>query len=988
MYEQHFVARQRELDQLQRLLALALLGRGQVCFITGAPGAGKSTLVHEFSRRAQALQPDLLYAQGICDPATGTADPYLPFREALAMLASAEPDAQDRYAAAPENSRRLKDTLRFSLHALVEVGPDLIGLFLPGAGLAAEVGKFLVAETDLVNRFRSRLPQQTAAERIQPAELTQDQIFEQYINVLRALSERAPILLFLDDLHWADESSVNLLFRLTRRLDGSRILILATYRQEELRQGELTGGSPLEKMLPEFKRSFGEVWIDLNQAAKSNSRRFIDALLDAEPNQLNEDFRQALHHQTDGQPMFTVELLHALKESGALYQDDRGVWQASASLDWRTMPRRIEGALEKRLRRLPEAALEALKTASVEGELFTAEVVAAVQSQDARQLVRLFGGDLQQTYQVIESQDFLRIGSQRLSRYHFTHNLIRLYLLNRIDPLEQTYLHEAIGLALEQLYGEHTPEIAVQLAYHFEQAQLPEKALPYYKLAAEGAAARYANRLAVDYYSKALAVPDHEQLGKRFELLAGRERLYDLLGERDLQRADLQALQALAEQAQNPLLAARAALQAGSFAANTGEPAAALLQAQAAVGVLESDQPSPSSLPILVDGYDLWGWVLWTQGEIERAEQKLQTGLALASQQGYRLGEIKLLERLGVLAWSQGSYTQARERLDQALMAARQADQPHRILSILNNLGIVCKDRGQYAEASQIYQEALAIAHQIGDRMGESKILINLGDVYLTLGDYARSIRCAEQALPLAREIGNRAGEGISHLNLGDSYYQTGAYELAKTHGEQALGILRQTGFRFGEGIALSNLAQVFTAMQDGQNAVDFAGQAFAIASEVGDKMGQGLALNCLGAARSLTGDFTGAEGAYRHAVALWQELDDLAHLLEAKTGLASALFSSPGSQPAALSAEISRQIITDLETITDDDVLDQTPTSVFLASARELRKIDPARSRRILATGRLALQRRAARISDPDVRSDFLKDVPAHRQILSSLSG
>jgi len=140
MAEQVFVVRERELAQLGRFLDQSLGGLSQVCFVTGEAGSGKTALVTEFARRAQEAHADLVVAVGICNAQTGIGDPYLPFRHVLGQLTGDVEARLAQGAVTQENAGRLRDFLRVSGRAVVDFGPDLIDILVPGVGLAAQTG--------------------------------------------------------------------------------------------------------------------------------------------------------------------------------------------------------------------------------------------------------------------------------------------------------------------------------------------------------------------------------------------------------------------------------------------------------------------------------------------------------------------------------------------------------------------------------------------------------------------------------------------------------------------------------------------------------------------------------------------------------------------------------------------------------------------------------------------------------------------------------
>jgi len=225
---QPFVARTNELARLDSFLDKALANQGQISFVTGEAGAGKTTLLTKFSQQAQAKHTHLVVATGGCDAQTGVGDAYLPFREVLNLLTGDVDAKLAQGKITEENANRLRNFLVFSGEALVEVGPALINLFVPGATLIARASKFLAKKAGWIDKLQDRFGHKETTDLPLMEGLDQDQIFEQYVNVLHALAKSTPLMLILDDLQWADSASIGLLFRLVRRLEGSSIFIVGT----------------------------------------------------------------------------------------------------------------------------------------------------------------------------------------------------------------------------------------------------------------------------------------------------------------------------------------------------------------------------------------------------------------------------------------------------------------------------------------------------------------------------------------------------------------------------------------------------------------------------------------------------------------------------------------------------------------------------------------------------------------------------------------
>ena len=230
------------------------------------------------------------------------------------------------------------------------------------------------------------------------------------------------------------------------------------------------------RFFAELKRYQGEIELSLDAEDAADRRDFVDSLLDSEPNMLDEGFRAALLRRTDGQALFTVELLRAMRERGDLVRDAAGCWMPGPTLDWDALPARVEGVIAERIERLAADLRAALTVASVEGEEFTAEVVAQVRKEEARELVRRLSEELQREHRLVRAEGLRQLDARRLALYRFQHNLFQKYLYNGMDAVERAYLHEDVGNALEALYREQTDEVAVQLARHFEEAGVADKA--------------------------------------------------------------------------------------------------------------------------------------------------------------------------------------------------------------------------------------------------------------------------------------------------------------------------------------------------------------------------------------------------------------------------------------------------------------------------------------------------------------------------------
>ncbi|HYR30018.1 MAG TPA: AAA family ATPase [Thermoanaerobaculia bacterium] len=482
-----FVGRTGELARMQKALDDALAGTPRVLLIAGEAGAGKSTLLNELLHRAEAATPPFVTAIGECSAATGASDAYLPFREILKILTG---DAET-----PKKNEKL---LAATAKVLADTAPDLISIFIPGSKLLTEVCVKFAREAGWIGKEAEK----PAAI---PKELDQEKIFRQYAEVLQSVAKEHPLLLALDDLQWADASSISLLFHLARQVKQARLLIVGTYRPNDVAIGRAGERHPLEQVTFELKRYFGDVVIDLGHDDTGARRSFVDSLLDAEPNRLDDQFRTALLGHTEGHPLFTVELLRNLRERGCLRLDD-GQWVVDDRLSWSDLPPRIEGVIAERVGRLEQELREILTIASVgvgAGD-FLAQIVAKIQNIEERRLLKILSADLDKRHGLVLESSVHRRGRRVLAHYRFTHALVQKYLYSDLSDAEKMLLHGDVAAMLEEMYEGGTDEIATDLAYHYDQAGDAENALRYYEKVLEQSLRCSAYREALVHANRAL----------------------------------------------------------------------------------------------------------------------------------------------------------------------------------------------------------------------------------------------------------------------------------------------------------------------------------------------------------------------------------------------------------------------------------------------------------------------------------------------------
>lgn len=840
--ESRFVTQGREyqLNWLDARLARLLEGEAQVVFVAGDAGVGKTWLVREFCNRAQQKSKRLVVAWGECSSPHGT--PYLPFRDILALLCG---NVEGRTSGKPlskKNANRLKRLVGHTGEALIELGPDLVGTFVPVAGLLLKASALLVKKVGWLKPLEKLLEKPRISQDESP-----ERLFEQYRQVLMRLAQDTPLVLVVEDLHWADTGTLDLLFYLARRMLTSRVplLLIGTCRLAELAMGRNGCRHPLQSVLNELQRYWGDIQLDLTATIGGRAgRAFVDALVKSESEKLDASFCQTLFQRTEGHPLFTVELLHTLQERGALERDAQGQWVVTRSIVFADLPEKVEAVIHERIGRVSPELRDIIVCGAVEGEIFTAEVVARVLRRSKTVLAKRLEDDLAGKHRLIMYQGEQIVGAKRLHRYGFRHALFQQHLYAELGPLQREQLHASVGAALEKIYGsKYARGIAATLAVHFDLAQQPKRALDYYHQAADQAAEAFAWEDALRLFNRGVELLDqapNTQL--RFDLLAGRRRVSRLLGKRDDEAEDIEELLSIARDAGDPI------------------QIASVLNWKASHYAMQSDYAT--------------------------AMQVAQEGLLVARSTGDAKVISACLARIASVARWQGDLFAALDAAREAVALARSAQNQSAEAECLANLGVILWDLGRGKEAQAVLEEARDIYQVLGDPEGQSNCLYMLSYVFYDYGDYSASCATAEQALNLVRRLGNRRLEAEALCSLGASYIDLGEFGKAISYYDVALELYQSLQDRRGEAVALFNRGLALYFQRRYAAALMDLRQALDIGLEIGGRKTQAFVLNYMGLVYEDLGQYAEAAADYADAMQLRQDLYQEARLADYLAGL------------------------------------------------------------------------------------------------------
>ncbi len=794
-YALPMMGRQAELAVIDDKLNLARQRQGQVIGIMAEAGMGKSRLVAETIRLA--LTKGFTGYGGACE-ASGTNTPYLVWKPIWQAFLGLDPEAPLR-----RQLRNLEGEIEERAPQRVEAIPVLsVLLDIP------------IEETDFTRTLEPKDRRNVLTALLE--------------DCLKSAAAEGPLLLVLEDAHWLDALSHELLETLVRVSAALPVCFVLAYRPPHNLQAVHVDG------LAENQEHFTR--ITLSQLTTHETEGLIRAklgqLFPERMGALPQALVSELNARAEGNPFYIEELLNYLHDRDISPYDG----DALKLLD---LPSSLHALILSRMDRLSESQQIILKSASIIGRTFRVNWLHGYYpALGAAEQVK---ADLEELSQL----DLTPLDSLEPElAYLFKHIITREVAYESLPYATRARLHAQLaqyveatvsavsGLGSESMGTERYLDL---LAFHYGLSGNTDKKREYFRKAGEAAQETFANQAALAYYDHLL--PLLTTLGDQMSIHARRGAVYELLGQYAEAEAAQRAVLELAEAAGDRAAAADAQLALGKICRLRGEYAAALdwlRQAQAGWAALEKPAGLGQALSEL-------GAVYWRQGEYARAARYLEEALIWAQQACDRHIQALVLKEAGNVAYLSSDYAKARARYEQSMALYLETGDRWGVGVALGNLGNVAYEQGDYAAARTLHEQSLALARQIGDRVGVAGTLDNLGNVAYEQGDYAAARTLYEQSLAPRREIGDQQGTANSLNNLGLVAYVQGDYAAARALHEQSLALARQIGDKAIIayallGLGLDDLAQIRT---DSPAAVQAARQFMLESLAIRQEMGQ-----------------------------------------------------------------------------------------------------------------------------------------------------
>ncbi|NUM43235.1 MAG: tetratricopeptide repeat protein [Anaerolineales bacterium] len=773
--------------------------------------------------------------------------------------------------------------------------------------------------------------------------------------LLKTESLRQPLVIVVEDAQWLDEDSRKFFDYLTRNVETFPLGLVITTR---------TGENPLN-ILPTRRISLAPLTLPgLRQLAKETLRQPATPELIA-----------FLFTRAEGNPFFAEQILLYLEENDLLIPTEDGL-APSDEIDPEILPVDVRAILTARLDSLTGEVKTVVQTASILGREFEILVLAQMMREDSNLLEKVEEASKASIWSALNQLHYL-----------FKHALLRDTAYNMQLLSRRQELHTLAAQSLEHLQTAGITVQAGEIAYHYEQANLPHLALPYFVQAGDAAAYTYQNALALNHYQRALALTPLPDVAGQFRIWQAMEKVYDLEGKRELQKIACDTLQALAKKLRDPFSQAEAALRYAFYYRAINDYPATIKAAERCILLSANRYPNQEA-----SAHVRIGHALWLQGRYDESKTRLEQAQKLTQAKGFTDQKLvaEIWRNLGVVLWFLQAFDAAEAQYKRALAYCREAEtrDMRGEAACLNNLGTLAHTSERFEQAVGFYQQAIEVYQKAGDRQGEGNTLANLGGFAANRGDFPLAIETFQRVFSLALETGDRHGQGHAQNHLGQIAMNLGQYDAAHEYYDRAFRIYQEINDSRGIGHIYLNRSHLALRENQPGTALQFAEATLAHVQKWRDPPTEGSAWLVVGQAQAHRERVSLASEAYHHAARIFSELK--AHNALMETFAAEAcLYLAQKQLPLAL--EKIAPVIQLLDPVlanpqrADNHQLFGTkhPFEVYWRCYQVFSAAQDLRAEQVLTAARLLLQKVANRIQDDVLWRSYLERVEVHAEIM-----
>lgn len=803
------IARDKELQQLE-VFASKLWEKDNrssgIAYVYGEAGMGKSRLIYELMR---TLKSKGVLKRVICQSDQILQKPFNPFVYFL----------KNYFQQSPENSTEKNKIIfeeifnallkKLENHKHLEAQNTRAELIRTQSILSALMGLYyknaLWDKLDAKGRYQNTL--------------------DAVSNLFVAESILQAMIIELEDGHWYDDSSKELLLVLLRKMQQFPFSLLITSRYSD------EGAKPV--LIPKEvieKYQFPVLEIDLNILAPDALLQFAEAHLGGA---ITKEFHQLLIRTTTGNPFYAEQILEYFVESNLLKQKNNKWHIKDKNVK---LSNSISAILMARIDRLSTLVKETVKAAAVIGREFEVSVLSEVMKVQEVFLAKNGNTTTVLREQIKTAERWQIWRAMNELRYIFKHALLREAVYDMQLHARLRELHRLIAEAIENIYTNNIAERYVDLAFHYENAEVQEKTAYYLKAAADHARDNYQNQQALGFYDKLLAMPISTQ--ERIKVFLKKGSILELIGNWDSCEQIYAEALSMAD-SEDILLRARLHDNLGKLLMLKGQYEEALQYLEKAVNLFELLKDDFG----ISKSYGNLGNLFFRQAEYDDAKEYFTRSIELSRNQPYNTANAQIVSNLGLTYMNQGNHQEGIRCQEEQLVICEERDDKQAIAALHTNMGIVFFEKGDYDAALSHYQKGLALSQELGNKLLTSIAIGCIGSVYERKGKYQEAMEHFEKDLTLCQELGDKQGIAIVHGLLGDLYSLKGEFAAAKSNLKEQLMLCEELNYLKGTAKALNTLGDVYTFERKYSKAIDYYDRAIELTLKIDNKLVLGYSL-------------------------------------------------------------------------------------------------------------------------------------------------
>ncbi len=759
------VGRKSEIGRISDVINNAADGSTRAVCISGEIGIGKTRLVHEIVKESE--DKDITFLDSNLS-ATTRSIPYYPFREIV------------RSVFKEKGRKSIAGIPQAFLIELTKIIPEL-------SDELVELDKSVF----MLDKFR---------------------LYEGIRRFLELQASISPLIICFDNIHWADDSSLELFNYLVRALKESPVFFFFIYRIEEAKS------ESFRRVMQSMNRERLFDLIELEALELFEVAQMLSLMAGISP---SPELNTFIYRETGGNPFFIEELMKSMESNDAFISTEIELsFNAEKEI---AISHLIKGVVNRKMGMMSSQSQELLEYAAVIGREFDFTLLREVTGINEGHLFDLMD-------EILGMRLLKESGGER---YCFSEDVIRETIYQQIHKLKSKHYHRIIGEALLSLHADCVDIVVEELAYHYYICNDNDKAIEYGMIAADRATNAYANRDAIEFYSRVLKCLTQSGMEgsdlKEIEILKKRAAILDLVGDNEIAIDDLK--------------------EAVRNAQVLGEKK------------LEAD--------CLIDLCRVYFGLSHYDDTIEIAEKALEIYRELNDEQG----EMGGLNCIGIANWYLGEFESALKLYQSSLMIAIKTENKKFEAMILGNKSIILWNMGEYSKALKYYLRSLAITKTLGDIETEARALSNIGLIYSNLGDNVKAKECYERSLELSNEMGARKLEASTLNNIGILSAVSGEYAKAIEYYETSMSISIETGTRRVEGMTRNNIGVLYYKLGDYSASLEYCRHSLKIAREISDRQTEAESLVAIGEIYLEQGELSIAEEYYEDAVSIAENI-------------------------------------------------------------------------------------------------------------------